>query len=204
MGVAVLEKIEACEDEIILTCSLDFDFELDDLKSSLETLAAAKEEARAEHQAEREEKHAALVKACPVLVNECGLPLEVPVPVEGELPDREAMKAIKKALKCVVSAPLEDEDEVCASFLGDMQEERQNAREEKPVGVGRPDEETIEMLKAVRTCLKEDVKPTLDEDSICFAALSRPAKPETVVVDPLVPTVDVDDREDLVAAKLFV
>ena len=56
----------------------------------------------------------------------------------------------------------------------------------------------IEMLKAVRTCLQEDIKPTLDDDSVCLAAISRPDKPEKpvgpVVSEPDSNTVMIDNK----------
>lgn len=170
-----------------MTCSLDMDFELDDLITTLESHIEEKEESREEKQAQREEKHAALLKACPTLASECNLPLELPVPAEGERPDK---GAVKEAMKCIKESVSEgDVEDTCAAHLEEMKAEREYAKAEKQAAreAAResgerpsrgPDKETRGMIKAVRTCLRKEVKPYLEEGSGCLAALSPPVKEE--------------------------
>ena len=100
-GLIALEKIEACEADILLTCSLEFDFDLDALKQDLAGWEAAKEAAKEEFLA------------------------------TGEKPQLEQLLP-----------------------------------------------ETVSMLKAVRECLHEQVKDTLEEGSACLAAITKPTKDE--------------------------
>jgi len=185
MGVKLLETIEACEDDIVMTCSLDFDFELDDLKARLEEKQAAAEEKKEEMREEHEARHAALVKACPALVEECGVPTELPGRVEGERPDN---NQLKEALDCIKSKMKEDPtgiEESCSAHLEEMKAEREDRKEEWHANAGerereRPSKEMVEQLKALRVCLQEDVKPFLEEGSMCLAALTRPDKEKEV------------------------
>ena len=193
-GTKLLETINACEEDIILTCSFDMDFDLDDLVTTLESHIEEKEEAREEKQTKREGEHAALLKACPALVAECNMPLELPTPVEGERPDKDAIKAAKEAFQCVKEGASSGEgvEEMCIAHLDEMEAEREIAKAEMEAAreAAResgerpsrgPDEETREMIKAVRVCLQEEVKLYLEEGSQCLAALSPPEKEEEEV-----------------------
>jgi hypothetical protein len=180
-GIVALEKIEACQEDIVLTCALDFDFDLSDLTDRLAEIGAAKEAAREQKAEERENRHAAVVEACPDLVDYCGLPLTLPaLPEEGEKPDRKAAKEIKKAMKCMMKNKGDVAvSDACADVLTDLREERDEHKQSHANGESehpKLDEELKEMMNAVRVCLQEDIKPNLDEDSLCLAALTRPDK----------------------------
>jgi hypothetical protein len=182
--VLVLEKIEACREEITLSCGMDLSFNLDTFVGRLEDIAAAKEAAHAAKREEAENRHKAIVDACPALVEYCGLPLELPAgPAKGEEPSLEDLQTkhdLHRAMKCVYSNQGDVEiGQACEDVLADLKAERKEHEAGHEAGheVFGLDEELKTMMAEVRDCVQDHVKPALDpldDDNVCAAALAHP------------------------------
>jgi hypothetical protein len=182
--VLALEKIEACREEITLSCGVDLSFDLDTLIGRLEDIAAAREAARAAKREEASNRHNAIVDACPALVDHCGLPVELPAgPAEGEEPSSEDWQTkhdLHRAMKCVFDNEDDVEiDQSCEDVLAEVKAEREEheaAHEAWHEAFGL-DDELKTMMNEVRDCIQDHVKialDPLDEDNICAAALAKP------------------------------
>lgn len=114
-------------------------------------------------------------KMCPALAEECGLPTVLPASADGEKPDRDAIAAVKDALRCIKDA--DETDTACGQYLDELEAEREAEKEEMAADRQAAKEkarEVMEQLKQVHYCLRNDVMPFLEEGSTCSEAFSKP------------------------------
>lgn len=114
--VIALEKIQACEDDLLLACSLEFTFDMDDLQDDLADFEADREAAKEDMAAWLESSMEGEKPTKPELTSE----------LKGNL------KAIRKCLHDVVKDTL-SEDSECAAALTHTKPEDEVVEEPGPV-----------------------------------------------------------------------
>ena len=115
-GLIALEKLAACEDDILLACSLEFNFDMDELQAELTDFEAAREAAKGEMAAWLESS------------------MEGDRPEKPELSSdlKDNLKAIRQCLHDVVEDTL-SEDSECAAALTHPKPEDEVVEEPEPV-----------------------------------------------------------------------